>query len=1040
MQLYRYFKGHRKSGHWYPIVAGGVEEQEAYGKARYGFCTILQVASESGTPEEPEGRRFYRGPFYLDIDTDGNVTNSIKVARAAIKRLTKMGVDESHIDVWLSGKKGVHIEVPMDVFTDEAAVENLPHVYKELAKAFGIEDLDWSVYSLGRGRCWRLPSRKREDNDAYKVITSIEELSTMNAEKYAALCKEPSRPYEAPPPVKKRNSVLETLYRFAKQKAGQYKPVTSTLIDANMKNALGDAKIPPCVQHLQADTNIREGTGFNQKSVQMMKAVRAFVPANEQKDELEIFVVNSSGDSYATPELRRNHVQRSFGSVAGGRDYTWSCRSVLSILKQPPCENCPIQFIRWQQEEEAEEEYIRKSEAAGVPHSDEGEERREYVQESKLDSDDLRSAAQSLVEDARLATDVAASAPGQRRVSDGSKRDGGGLSSSATNTSAPRSAPEIVEDASEGLTIHDGCYAFITKDGFKRVTNFVIKITKVYIEHVPSLGEDRRVAVQAQVFMKRRFVGTVNIEEEAWNSSSAFTAAFNGIGNLTYLGKDEEVKRMKSSLLDDIEKRAVNIRRVHSYGIHRSKVAGQNVFTYVEPGWSIDNFGNENLYALSGRMSGSPKLQHIPALQPGEGDQKLTNNFKLLFGINNKATIATLLGWNMACFFKQHIFSYRNEFPLVSVWGNAQAGKTQTTGLFAALHGIHYLGGEGGTDDAAPISLGGTGSTVFTTWVALSESMTVPKLVEEFNQASLKNKYDDYVENFKRCYNQHAVKRGSIRNSKLHGTGVIDAYSADIPLTAPTLLISEQSIQVPALVQRCIQIQMNEDQRRGPGMETNFEKLKRQYTHFDVFAKTAYMETLQITAEQVDAWISKWKDKVPAKIGDRPHFSYCVALAGLDYLIYLSDKYGLNISEEVSELAELLVEMTNLSSAEIAQRKSQSEADRVMNELAVMAELSSKEDERKWLTKGQYYIREGNSLYVDGIAAHAQYLRFTVSKSEKPIIATFQQFKELIRHTRYCESVAAVKDGFARGRQVLKFNVALMSERGIEVQCFEEST
>jgi hypothetical protein len=598
-------------------------------------------------------------------------------------------------------------------------------------------------------------------------------------------------------------------------------------------------------------------------------------------------------------------------------------------------------------------------------------------------------------------------------------------------------APNLVEDASEGLTIHEGCYAFVGKEGVRRVTNFVMRITKVFIEHVPSLNEDRRVAVQAQVFMKNRYVGTVNIEEDAWNSSAGFTSAFNGIGNLTYLGKDEEVKRMKSSLLTDIEKKAINIRRVHSYGIHYNTVAGQDVFTYVEPGWSIDNFGNENLYSLAGKMSGAPKLQYQKPLEPGQGDAKLTECLKQLFRINQKTTIAALLGWNMASFLKQHVFAYRNEFPLVSLWGNAEAGKTQTSGLFAALHGIHYLGSTG--DNAAPISLGGAGASAFAVWTSLSESMTVPKLVEEFNLRSLKNKYEEYVEHFKKVYNQHAIKRGTIRHSKMHGQGAIDAYTIDIPLTAPTLLISEQSIQVPALVQRCIQIQMNEDQRRGPGMEAAFHALKRQYTHFDVFAKTAYMEALQIPVSQVEEWIASWRDKVPMKIGDRPHFCYCVCLAGLDFLLYLDEKYNLGVGDEVKELAEILVEMTNLSSAEIAQRKTQSEADRVMNEFAVMAELSSKEDGYKWLAKGQYYVRDGNALYIDGIAAFAQYTRFAISQSQSPIIATYAQFRELIRHTRYCESASAVKENFARGRQVMKFNIALMAERGIEVQCFEET-
>ena len=1017
MQLYRYFKGHEKRGKWHPYEVGSEEERKAFQASRFGFCTVLGMASDEGDPEEWTGRYFYQGPFYLDIDTTGQVKDSLPVAKKAVKRLMKMGVEQQYIDIWLSGKKGFHIVVPQDVFTSDTVVENLPHVYRELAKALGLEQLDWSVYSLKKGRMWRLPSRERSDNAKFKVICTADELLSMTVKDYEDLCAKPSREYEEPPAVKKRNAELETMYRFAKQKAEQTRPLVATLIDDNMRRALGEDKIPPCVQCLKNDENIRDDVGFNHKSVQMMKAVRAFVPPGDQKSELDTFATNSSGDSYGTVESRIDHVRRSFGSVASGTDYSWSCRSILSVLKQAPCDNCPIQFIRWQQEDDSEEEYIRrKTDASGEEGTS--------VQAS-AEKQDESGIPQTLTEQVQaLQSDYNASQNAPKPTAPPAQGTRG-------------AAPNLVEDASEGLTIHDGCYAFIGKDGFRRVTNFVIRITKVFIEHVPSLNEDRRVAVQAQVFMKGKYVGSVNIEEEAWNSNAAFTGAFNGIGNLTFIGKDEDVRRMKSSLLTDVEKKATNIRRVHSYGIHHGKIADQDVFTYVEPGWSIDNFGNTNLYALAGKMTGAPRLQFVTGLKEGVNDPKLTECFKQLFAINQKTTIAALLGWNMASFLKQHVFAYRNEFPLVSLWGNAEAGKTQTSGLFAALHGIHYLGSSG--ENAAPISLGGAGASAFALWTTLSESMTIPKLAEEFNLRSLKNKYEEYAEHFKKVYNQHAIKRGTIRHSKMHGAGSIDAYTVDIPLTAPTLLISEQSIQIPALVQRCIQIQMNEDQRRGPGMEQAFHHLKRHYTYFDTFAKTAYMEAVNIPVTQVEEWIRSWHDKVPVKIGDRPHFCYCVCLMGLSFLLYLNDKYDLGIGDDVRELSEFLTEMTNMSASEILQRKSQSEADRLMAEFAVMAELSSKDEGYRWLTKGQYYVREGNDLYIDGIAAHAQYLRFAITQQQSAIIATYSQFKELIRYTRYCESVAAVREGFARGRSVMKFNIAKMAERGIEVQCFEET-
>ncbi len=601
-------------------------------------------------------------------------------------------------------------------------------------------------------------------------------------------------------------------------------------------------------------------------------------------------------------------------------------------------------------------------------------------------------------------------------------------------STADSAAPTLVPEPANGLFISECCYYFMVKGGVgKRVTNFVLDINKEFIEFIPNIGEDRRVGVRAKVFSNSKYVGTVYISEDDWNSKSGFTSAFNGIGNLTYLGSDEEVKRMKSALLNDIDTKAKKIRRVHSYGIHHTKVAGQDVFTYVEPNWSIDNYGNENLYSLFGKIAGAPKLQFVPPISEN-GDAELTHCFKLLFRINAPITVATLLGWNMAAFLKQHIFSYRNEFPLLSVWGNAESGKTQTTGLFSALHGVFYLGGT--NDSASPISLGGVGASPFAVWTGLSESMTVPKLVEEFNIRSLGRKYEEYVEHFKKAYNQHAVKRGTIRQSKLHGSGYIDAYTVDIPLTAPTLLISEQSIQIPALVQRCIQVQMSEDQRRGPNMESSFYELKRSYTKFAAFARAAYLEAIHISAAQVDRWVEQWYDQVPMSMGDRPHYCYCVALAGLNFLDYLDSKYNLGLSEDIDYLRKTLLAYVQTSSGEIAKRKTVSEVDRLMEEFAVMAELTAKDEGFRWLAKDVFYIRQGEYLYLDGVAAHASYMRYSTSQRQSPIIATYAQFRELVQNASYCESVATSLEGFAGGRNVMQFNIAKLAARGIEVGCF----
>jgi len=1019
MDFFRYFKGHEKKGVWDAIKVGTPEEEAALVDEKYGFCTVLAVNQAAGFQQTLTGELHYTGPFYLDIDSP-DLSKSIKTAKKAIDKMGDSGVNPAHCTVWLSGKKGLHITLPMHIFTDAVEMVDLPLIYRELAKSMHVGDVDWEVYTRGKGRMWRLPNRKREDTGTYKVLVTAQELDKLNVKEYHKMVSEP-RDIPVPKVNGHRTPMLETLFKFSKRRAEDVKPLIATLIDDNMRNALGDEQLPPCAQDLMSDENIRSDIGFNKKSVQMMKSVRAFVPPTDQKETLEVFARNSSGESHDNIESRLDHVRRSFGTVAGGTDYSWSCRSILSILAKPPCERCPICFIRYQQEDDTEEAIQAKNQSR--------EDRNDDDSQITIRSPDNANAAGN-------------EGGGEGEPPSGPTGVGGG----GDNGSVPREvpthsrdrAPDAVDDTAEGLIISSCEYHFLSQAGPRRVTNYVLRFTKVFIERVSNLDEDRRVAVEAIVYCQNKRVGKVIIDEQAWSSKAAYIGAFGGLKNLAFIGKDEDIQRMKSALLSGIEKTTINIRRVYSHGIHHAKVGGQDVFTYVEPGYSVDQYGGENLYSLSGRIMGAPRLSVVKAITEGEGDARTSEMFRKLFKINQKPIIAQMMGWNMACFLKQHIFAYTNEFPLLSLWGNAEAGKTQTSGLFAALHGIHYLGGSG-SENAMPLSLGGGGSTPFAASAFVAETMTVPRLVEEFNAGPLGKLYDQFVEHFKKVFNQHSIKRGTIKNSKIHGDGQLGAYTTDVVLTGPTVLCSEQSIMAPALVHRCVQVQMNQQDRKGPGMEDAFMEVKRDYTYFNRFAKTAYMEVIHINVDQVREWVQYGYDKIPTKVGDRTHYGFCVVLAGIKFAEHLNVKYALGIGEELAELEATFLESTTMRADEIATRKTQSEADRVMQDMAVMSEISSKQDGYPWLPKNQYYFREGNALYLDSISAHSQYCRYKMGFHERPVIQTHTQFKELIKFAPYCESVAAVRDGFARNRAVMKFNIAKLAEKGIEVSCFEEN-
>lgn len=998
MQLFRYYKGAERELRWKAIEV----EREASRLASEDvmFATVLAVSEKPGKGEAVSENAKYQGPFFVDIDSE-SIPSSIKTAKAVINKLTLNGVHKDSICVWASGKKGFHITLPMGVFTEEAPVSKLPLIYKQMAiamKLFDIEDVDATVYSTGRGRMWRLENKLRPDNGKYKVRLTVDEVLDMTSDRYDEII---SAPRDFNPKVRiERVSLLEALFKMCKGKADSMEKPKGIFIDPNLKEAL-EGNLPPCAENLKDFRNIKDGKGFNDISLQFAKALSSFAP--ERSDELmEEFAKNATGHSYNTPAKRKDHCRRAFKISSRNAGYDWSCKAALSVLRSEPCFSCPIAFIRVQEDENEEG---RGEQGSVQEASEKGE-----VGESKGSEAGKK----------------------DRKKDKKETESSGGITKEAVRNSETSSKSADVESGYnlEGLLATDEGYGFMDGGGkFRRVSNFTLKITKVFVEYIPLLEMDRRVAIQAEVFINKAFSGMVYLEEGNWNSKSGFISSFAGLANAAFYGKDDDVQKMKSALMLGLDS-STEIRKVTSSGIHSQIVGDQTVFTYVEPGWSIDQFGNENLYTLTGKLTAYPKLRSVPL--PVEGDPKISTLIENLLKVNQPQKVAQVLGWNVACFLAEHIFTFRNEFPLLSLHGEVGSGKTSTAALFSAIHGVDYR------TEFSPINLPGT--TAFPVWSFISQSNTVPRLFEEFNKSKMLRTYDSYVENFKSCWNRHSVTRGTLANVKLHGGSPTGAAIQEIKLTGPVVICSEQAINVPAMVERCVQVRFSKEDKDGKDYVEAFEYCSEHMRDFLPLAKALYMEALTLDPKQIKSWIEVAGEFVPKEISDnRPRYCYQMVFTGLSYMQHLCDIYKLPCLASVRKVREEFLEWLHSNASDISSVKKTSEVDLIMQKLAVMAAISQGDGSLPWLVKGQHYIKDGDSLFLDPIVAHGQYLRYTnqVERSV-PVIDSFREFMALIKGEKYCKSTSEVREGFARNRKVLRLSVYQMDLKKIPVEAFED--
>lgn len=866
---YRYYKGAAKEGVWKAI---GIDLEESRIKAPANhFITVLTVNEKAGPGESVTDDAMYQGPFYLDFDSD-EIKKSIAAVKTTIKKLLKNEVPREALRVWATGKRGFHILIEQACFTEDKPIRKLPLAYKFMMTQLKLpeKETDHTVYSCGKGRMWRIANKKREDNQKYKVAITVQEALDMTPELYDSLVSQP-RDLELPV-YNKKVPFLQGLFALSNSRAQEAEKPAACFLDPDVIQGL-QGTLPPCLEQLLDGRDLNEDQGYNAISMQAGKGISAFGP-DRAKELIDRVAQNVNGkNTYNTPEKRRKHTTTAVNIAKRAKGYEWSCRSMLTCLKDDECcDNCPIAFVRVEQDDEIEDRRER-AEAKGKTNGNRKEPQvreldeensdphleqvQDSVEESSSriadDSENLRSSEDCREDEdderneaSEQDRDQEKPAPGQGRAYDrelaraaqdlqraqkDSSGDGGKPSSSEPK--GDDAGPDELGNNQEGLMAADDGYRFMTAEGMgRRVSNFTLNIVKVFLEHIPNLEEERRTGVLAYVFREGKRVGKVMLEDNAWNSKSSFISNFQGIANCAFYGKDDDVQRMKSALMADIESNVENIRRVYSIGIHHHKVDDdESIFTYVEPGWSIDQYGNQDKYSLSGHVTGHPRLKNVGL--PKKGDARLTQVLNALMHTNLTVNVAQILGWFMADFLKQHVFAYNNQFPLLGLNGNRGSGKSSLATLFARLHGVDYR------NENSSLSL--PQATPFVMWKTIADTMTVPRIMEEYNKSKIQRNFDSFGEVLKDCWNQLSVQRGTL-SSKASGANRVGAHIAEFPLTAPVVVISEQSLTMPALVQRVVQVHLAEAYLDKNDARKNYKKVAENIGVLDSFAKACYID------------------------------------------------------------------------------------------------------------------------------------------------------------------------------------------------------
>lgn len=362
MAMYMFWQAEPKTV-WIPALA--TERDTLIKTNKPALVSVLDVDNSFDTDltaEDVRGLR-YSGPFYIDFDAE-NIEEATTQFQLCLSSLKAKGVNLDMLRLYATGKKGYHIEIPPQMFMGKmpaTGVTNLPHIYREMAhsQTIYVDTLDLRVYTQGRGRMWRCPNVKREDNGKFKVQISAEEALSMTPETYSVICSSPRSPLPIEAPT--LNAELGLLYAQGRDKVD--KAIAKTKSRKRKPNQLLRFKgeWPETLEGVLNGVLVKPGVGWNYISMQLAVVASELGKTEEQLLSDASGVIEShESDSgrYNTPAKRRKDLRSMFRYICGNPCVEYSVGAIMALLIPEARRNADIamgEFVPDEQPADTEE-------------------------------------------------------------------------------------------------------------------------------------------------------------------------------------------------------------------------------------------------------------------------------------------------------------------------------------------------------------------------------------------------------------------------------------------------------------------------------------------------------------------------------------------------------------------------------------------------------------------------------------------------------------------------------------------------------------
>jgi hypothetical protein len=302
----------------------------------YSFISALDSSYDfSGTLTREEQQEIkFLAPLGFYADFDGDIDEVLDQSKLFLAKLSNdHALDMSQVFIWLTGGRGVHIEVPLQCFMPKVpagGVALLPTIFKELAMSVYVDTLDLRVYTIRR--MWRVPNVKRS-NGLYKVQVSFSEFLDTTSKNYSTTCSSPRAPLPVSPAT--FNPRLGLLFAQAKDKIDRATKKRKSKKASHEQMLRFEGQFPDSFKLLLTGEGVRPGVGWNQIALQTASFALALGKTEDQMvGEARGLIETHAGDSdrYGSPRKREAELRNQYRFQQEHPAYEFSLGGVKSLF------------------------------------------------------------------------------------------------------------------------------------------------------------------------------------------------------------------------------------------------------------------------------------------------------------------------------------------------------------------------------------------------------------------------------------------------------------------------------------------------------------------------------------------------------------------------------------------------------------------------------------------------------------------------------------------------------------------------------------